>query len=128
MPAPWIDPSEDAKLDERIGTLLRSGVTASAFVIFVGGVCYLLRHGHETTHYKSFRGVPPDLRTLSGIITGALHGRSLAIIQFGVLMLIATPIARVAFSVIAFLSERDILYAVISAVVLLVLLGSLIYH
>jgi uncharacterized membrane protein len=57
-----------------------------------------------------------------------MHGHSLAIIQFGILMLIATPVARVIFSVFAFLAERDFLYVAISALVLAVLCYSLIAH
>lgn len=128
MPAHLIDAADDTKLDAHIGVLLRVGTLSSAFVILAGGVLYLIRHGHEATHYKTFHGVPPSLRTLSGIVVGAFHGESLAIIQLGILMLIATPIARVLFSVIAFLVERDFLYVVVSAIVLLVLLYSLIWH
>jgi uncharacterized membrane protein len=61
-------------------------------------------------------------------VSGAFHGQSLAIIQLGLLMLIATPIARVLFSVIAFLLERDFLYVVVSGIVLAVLLFSLFWH
>jgi uncharacterized membrane protein len=120
--------ADDAQLDIRISLLLRTGVLTSAFVILAGGILYLLRHAHDATHYKTFHGVPPHLHSLSGIVTAALHGDSLAIIQFGILLLIATPVARVVFSVVAFLLERDFLYVVISTIVLLVLLYSLIWH
>jgi uncharacterized membrane protein len=119
---------DDSKLDARIGLLLRAGTLSSASVIFLGGVLYLVRHSHDKPNYHVFQGVSPQLHTLSGILAGALHGQSLAIIQLGLLMLIATPIARVLFSVIAFLAERDYLYVVISAIVLAVLLFSLLWH
>ena len=51
------------------------------------------------------------------------HGQ--AIIQFGLLLLIATPVARVAFAAIGFAMERDYLYVVITLIVLVVLLYSL---
>ena len=65
------------------------------------------------------------MRTVSGIIRGtaSFHGRN--IIQLGLLLLIATPVARVAFSVVAFALERDRLYVVITLIVLAVLLFSL---
>ena len=53
-----------------------------------------------------------------------LHGKS--IIQFGLLLLIATPIARVMFSVVGFAVERDYLYVALTLIVLGVLLYSLI--
>jgi uncharacterized membrane protein len=124
----FVAAEDDSKLDARIGLLLRIGTLSSASVILLGGVLFLARHGHDTPNYHVFRGVSPQLHTLSGILSGAMHGESLAIIQLGLLMLIATPIARVLFSVIAFLAERDFLYVVISAIVLVVLLVSLFWH
>jgi uncharacterized membrane protein len=58
-------------------------------------------------------------------VQGAARGRSLSIIQLGLLLLIATPIARVVFSVAAFAWERDFMYVGISLIVLIVLLYSL---
>jgi uncharacterized membrane protein len=52
-----------------------------------------------------------------------LHSRGL--IQLGLLLLIATPVARVAFSVLAFAEQRDWLYVSITLVVLAVLVYSL---
>ena len=124
----FVATDDDSKLDARIGALLRAGTTSSAFVILLGGVLYLARHSQERPDYHTFHGVPTRLDTLSGIFSGAVHGQSLAIIQLGLLMLIATPIARVLFSVIAFLAERDYLYVVVSAIVLAVLLYSFFWH
>jgi uncharacterized membrane protein len=53
----------------------------------------------------------------------SLHGSG--IIQLGLLFLIATPVARVAFAAFAFAVERDWLYVAVSTFVLLVLLYSL---
>jgi len=47
------------------------------------------------------------------------------IIQLGLLLLIATPVARVAFSVVAFAAERDWLYVAITLIVLAILIYSL---
>jgi uncharacterized membrane protein len=123
-----VQPGDDTALDIQIGILLRVGVYSSAAVVLLGGILYLVQHGSETPNYSQFHGVPDSLNTVSGIAAGALHGSALAIIQFGLLMLIATPVARVVFSVFAFLYERDYLYVVISAIVLAVLAYSLIAH
>ena len=45
----------------------------------------------------------------------------------GLLLLIATPVARVAFSVAAFAEQRDRLYVVVTSIVLLLLIYSLLY-
>ncbi len=108
-----------------IGNLLRVGVTVSAALVVLGGALYLARHGTETANYAVFRGEPSDLRALSGIVSDALQFRGRGIVQLGLLVLIATPVARVAFSVFAFARERDRLYVGVTLLVLAVLAFSL---
>ena len=69
---------------------------------------------------------PSDLRSVSGVFreTFALRGRG--IIQLGLLLLIATPVARVAFSIFGFAEEHDRLYVIVASIVLLILLYSLV--
>ena len=108
-----------------MGFLLRTGVILAAALVFVGGVLFLVRHPLPVTNYRVFQGEPQELRTVSGIICNAFswHGRGL--IQLGVLVLIATPVARVIFSVFAFLYERDWTYVAVTLLVLGLLLYSL---
>ena len=116
----------DRQMDVIIGNLLRSGVVLSALIVLFGAVIYLLRHGHSPTEYRVFRGEPTDLRSVRGILRDALALRGRGIIQLGLLFLIATPVARVAFSIFGFAEERDRMYVVVASIVLLVLLYSLI--
>jgi len=115
----------DERVEAIIGSLLRAGVFLAAGVVFAGGMLYLARHGTEAPRYGVFQGEPADLRTVSGIVAdaGSLRGRG--IIQLGLLILLATPVARVAFSVFAFALERDRLYLVVTLFVLAVLMFSL---
>lgn len=113
-------------MDIVIGNLLRSGVLLSALIVSVGAVIYLVRHGHSPTEYRMFRGEPSNLRSVSGIFRDALALRGRGIIQLGLLFLIATPVARVAFSIFGFAEEKDHMYVIIASVVLLVLAYSLI--
>jgi uncharacterized membrane protein len=113
-------------MDVVIGNLLRSGVVLSALIVLFGAVIYLLRHGHSPTQYRVFRGEPSDLRSVRGILRDALALRGRGIIQLGLLFLIATPVARVAFSIFGFAEEHDRMYVVIASIVLLVLAYSLI--
>lgn len=117
----WTDQGIEAVL----GKLLRAGVLISAFVVTVGAVVYLVRHGQEPVNYRIFRQEPADLRELRGIVrdSWALQGR--AIIQFGLLLLIATPVSRVAFSIFAFSKERDGIYVAFTLIVFSILLYSL---
>jgi len=115
----------DQVVEEWIGNLLRAGVSLAAAVVLFGACVYLARHGHETPQYHVFVGVPGALRNISGIMEYALAFKARAIIQFGLLLLIATPVARVAFSVVAFAIERDWLYVAVALIVLAVLTYSL---
>jgi len=115
----------DQNVEEWIGNLLRVGVTLAAAVVLLGGGIYLVRHGRATPQYHVFRGEPADLRSISGIVKEALAFQGCGLIQLGLLLLIATPVARVAFSVAAFAIERDRLYVVVTLIVLAVLVYSL---
>ena len=108
-----------------IGNLLRAGVTLSAAVVLFGAVVYLVRHGHDLPHYRVFVGTPQDLRTVPGIWRSVMAFKGRGLIQLGLLFLIATPVARVAFSVVAFARERDRLYVVVTLIVLVILTYSL---
>jgi uncharacterized membrane protein len=86
---------------------------------------YLTHHGSSSPNYRVFHAEPADLRSLSGIVTDALSLQSRGIMQLG-LLLIATPVARVAFSVFAFAQQRDRTYVIVTLSVLAVLLYSLV--
>jgi uncharacterized membrane protein len=109
------------KLDQVVGNLLRFGVSLAAAVVLAGGLIYLVRHGAEPPAYHVFRGEPGDLRTLRGILQDVLSLRARGIIQLGLLLLIATPVARVAYLVYAFARQKDRLYSVVALIVLLLL-------
>jgi uncharacterized membrane protein len=117
----------DERLDHVIGHVLRVGVTIAGIIVLGGAVLYLLRHGQDPAAYGVFRGEPMELRTVTGIwrLTLAGHGRGL--IQLGLLLLILTPIARVVFSLVAFVRQRDRLYVLVTLIVLGVLLFSLVW-
>ena len=115
----------DERIENIIGNLLRAGVILAAAVVLAGGIFYVAKYGHTQPQYGVFHGEPSDLRSVSQIFEQAisLHGRGL--IQLGLLILIATPVVRVAFSVAAFAVERDWLYVIVTLIVLAVLLYSL---
>jgi uncharacterized membrane protein len=115
----------DVQVEQFLGSLLRAGVILSSIVVLAGGILYLRQFGQTTTDRRIFESEPADLRSISGIVHDAIALDSRGIIQFGLLLLIATPVARVFFSVIAFAIERDKLYVSIALIVLGILLFSL---
>ena len=116
----------DQRMEIIIANLLRAGVILAAAVVLLGGIGYLIHHGGEQADYRTFRGADVSYRAIGSVVSRAAHLDALAIIQLGLLLLIATPIARVAFSLVAFHLEKDRLYVAITAVVLVVLLYGLV--
>jgi uncharacterized membrane protein len=107
----------DQKMEVIVANLLRTGVTIAAAVVFIGGIGYLVQHGHEPAAYRNFQPSYWQWRDTSPWRV---------VIQLGLVILIATPIARVAFALVAFGLERDRVYVMITAIVLAILLYSLI--
>jgi uncharacterized membrane protein len=115
---------KDKDMQAIIGWVLRAGVFISMLVVFIGGVIYLYRHGQTIANYHEFKGIPDFVHSASGIINGIMHLRGRAIIQAGIILLIATPIVRVVFSAVGFIIEKDYLYTGITIIVLLIILIS----
>jgi len=116
----------DQKIENIVGNLLRAGVLLSAVVVLCGGILYLIKYGHAPADYRIFRGEPTDLTSVSGIVRDAFALHSRGLIQLGLLLLIATPVARVAFSIFGFAEVKDPMYVAFTVIVLLILLYSLI--
>ena len=117
----------DQKLEIAIGRMLQIGVLLAATVVLIGGVLYLRQETGLRPDYSHFTGVAERFRSPAEIVPNALHGRARSIIQLGLLLLIATPIARVILAAVGFLIERDRLYVCVSLLVLAVLLYSLLH-
>jgi uncharacterized membrane protein len=117
----------DNKLENIIGDLLRVGVLLAVTIVAAGGSLYLIRHHADITLYSRFRGTDSSLRTVGGIWRAAIQLDSDALIQLGLLVLIATPIARVALAAVGFYLEHDRLYVAVSLIVLAILTYSILH-
>lgn len=110
-----------------VGRILQAGVAAAASVMIAGGICYLATRAFAPVpDYHAFNAGAAYSRNLAGILANARSLNSYGIIQLGLLLLIATPLARVVFSVIAFAIQKDILYVAVTLAVLAVCLFSLV--
>jgi uncharacterized membrane protein len=115
------------EVDQAIGGVLRLGVIIAAAVTFVGGLLLVLQHGREPIAHRTFQGEPAALESIVGIVRGALSLDGASIAQLGLLLLIATPVARVAFTLVAFALQRDRKYVVITSIVLTLLVYALVF-
>ena len=113
-----------------ISLVLRVGVVASVVVIAVGLGLMFAHHGS----YVALRG-PSTYRALTSASTSFPHsfaalGHALAlgegrgVVVLGVLILILTPVLRVAVGVVSFVYEKDAPMALVTLFVLVVLVGS----
>lgn len=115
----------DERVERIMGTLLQSGVIISGLVVLAGGLLYILRYGRLPVNYETFVPERASLGSLRAVGNSALHGDGRAIIQWGLLLLVATPVARVLFSIIAFELEKDRLYVALTVIVFVILMYSL---
>ncbi len=115
----------DERVDQIMGSVLRAGVLMASALVAAGAAIYLARHGGDRPDYGVFRGEPPELCGIPGILRAALGSGGRGLIQLGLLALVATPVARVVFALIAFAVQRDRIFVAVSLVVLGALLYSL---
>jgi uncharacterized membrane protein len=109
----------DDRLEQVVGNLLRIGVTLAAAVVLAGGMWYLAAEGTALPDYKHYHDVRDAMPWRQGWTP------PLQTIEIGLLILIATPVARVVFSLVMFGMERDRAYVWITLIVLMILAYSL---
>jgi uncharacterized membrane protein len=114
----------DRDLEILLGRLLRVGVSIAATFVIAGAIWYLLRHGQELPAYRVFKPLDSNHPGVKDVFEGIAAGRGRSLIQAGLLVLIATPVARVLFSLVAFARQRDWIYVAITLIVFAVLLFS----
>jgi uncharacterized membrane protein len=116
---------DDRRMETMMGRLLQSGVLLASTVVLVGGFLYLKEKDGKSVNYRTFTSESTPLRHPAQLLHLLAAGEAAAIVQLGILLLIATPVARVLFAVIGFALEHDRFYMCISLVVLAVLLFGL---
>jgi uncharacterized membrane protein len=119
--------ARDERIERVIGRLLQLGVFLAAMVVAIGGVLLLAQYGHLPAGFRDFTGEDPTLKSITGILAAVARGDSRAIVQLGLVLLIATPVARVALTLGAFIAQRDRLYIFTTTIVLALLLYGLIW-
>lgn len=134
MPAPAeampvVDDSHRAgRVEIAISTLLRTGVICSITIILFGMILGYARHRAEvndSAQLSSLLSRDGDFpHSLREVARGVLNLQSQAIIALGLLVLIITPVMRVAMSIIVFALQRDRVFVVITCIVLGLLITS----
>ena len=108
-----------------VSHLLRAGVVISLIVILAGTFLTFWHHRQYVTSPDSIRELtgagcefPHDLRSVAA---STMAGQGRGLVVAGLLVLICTPVLRVALTLVVFLVEKDRAYVVLSAIVLALL-------
>jgi uncharacterized membrane protein len=115
----------DRDVEQLVGRLLQLGVVIATVVVLAGSAMLLATHGSDVANFRIFRGESSTLRSVSAAVHGAFTLDPRGMVQLGLVLLIATPVARVALTLGAFLVQRDRLYVVLTTIVLVLLLFGL---
>lgn len=116
-------PVHKGDLESKLATLLTAGTALSAVVLCIGGGVFLWVDSASKLNFSTFE--PSAHGSLFSVFRGALGLEGTALMQLGVVLLILTPVARVFFTLLAFLARRDWLYVVVTVIVLGVLIYGL---
>jgi len=112
-----------------ISNLLRFGVGLSLLIVVIGSVVSFVHHPeylHQSPVLRQLTTAGAVFpRSISGVLHGVAEGHGQSIVLVGLLLLIATPVARVAVSIIAFAMQKDRVYVVITTLVLALLIVAL---
>ncbi len=116
------------RLELAISYVLRAGVICSLSLVLIGIAASAAQYPAWANGTVTIRQVlgsgPSPFTTWSQVVAGVLRGNGQAIVMLGLLVLIGTPVMRVALSVGLFAYQKDRVFVSITLVVLLLLLLS----
>lgn len=116
---PGVDDSVVRKAELIISGVLRGGVVVSAATLLFGIGDFFLQQLMGAAAPATFP------HTLLGLVLGLSQFDPLSIVVLGLILLLATPVLRVAVSVFAFVIEDDQTYVIITGLVLAILIFSI---
>ncbi len=115
------------RVELAISLLLRIGVLSSLAIVVAGAVVSFARHPQYVRSHTELRHLTHSAtfpHTMRQMWDGLKQGRGQSMIVLGLLLLIATPVMRVAVSILAFVYQRDWRFVVITTIVLTLLILS----
>lgn len=115
----------DKNLQTIISAVLRNGVWLVLLFASIGGVLYVLQHGHEPVNYSVFIEKEQTIGEIFSTVFNHIQlGEAEAIIFVSVLILFLTPLLRLLLSLVSFVLEKDYMYVVITLIVLSIISAS----
>jgi uncharacterized membrane protein len=113
-----------------VSAVLQAGVIVSSVIILIGITLFFI-HAHQAPalqhSYRRYTAANYSFpHTLAALKNSAMTGQGVGLIELGVLLLILTPVLRVATSILLFRRQRDWPMTLVTLFVLVVLIGSFI--
>jgi uncharacterized membrane protein len=124
-PADTMHSQSNEAMQRWLGRVLRVGVATAAILVLFGLVLFVVQdHGHDRTSLDTALGRHTTVRPLhpADVLDGLGAGKPAAFIELGLLVLILTPIVRVAMTLVLFERQRDWTFVALSGVVLAILI------
>ena len=117
-------------MNDILSRVLRYGVVLAVAILALGALLLVASYGFSdsSTFLTYFPGQIPHGSfnpNPASLPQGVARLDPFSIIELGVIVLIATPVSRVSFSVLLFAAEKDGTYVKITVVVLVLLLFSM---
>jgi len=116
----------DNQLQTIIGNVLRYGVLSALTVTLIGGFILLFNDSQQVVSFSTFTEKNQNLlMVFNDMLAGIKEVNGESIIFLGIFLLFLTPILRLILSLFSFLLEKDIMYVVITLLVIAVIIISM---
>lgn len=115
----------ELRIQARMGRILFWGMMASALIIVIGGVLFLLAYGGSPPDFFNFNASGRHVKTVAGVVSGIAAYRGGAIIEAGILLLVLFQYVRVIMSALMFARLRHWFFVGVSLFILAVLVYGL---
>lgn len=105
--------------EARLAMVLTAGTSIALALALAGVALFLVKGQKDPIDLHTFgKGVGSGFRGIRTVFKDALTGDPMGVMQVSVLVLVATPVARVIFAMLAFAIKRDWMYTLIAFIVL----------
>lgn len=126
MTTPSSTSFNDKDFQKIIANVLRYGVWIALSIALIGGVLLLFQDSNKIVDFQFFTENDRNILVVfQNSIQGVLQGQGEAIVFLGIFFLFLTPVMRILLSLFSFYKEKDLLYVIITLLVILIILLSL---
>lgn len=116
------------RIEEIIGIILIIGTLCTAALVILGGSIFLIQHGQENMQTELLNADHYAIPITTLLIQDTVAFSPMAIIELGLLLLVAIQVLRVLLLFLYYLVIRDVYFSLISLFILLMLVYSIFWR